>query len=102
MKTVANNKQPEHGHVLSNELLFELTKRAVARNMLKGDSLETALGHPDIVYEFYQGHFVKVYIGAFGSDNQQHDMSENETKLKEIMSSIPDDRIRELLKGQNK
>lgn len=90
----------ENGHGLTYDQLFNITKRAIARNMLKGDSLETALAHPDIVYEFYQSHFVKDWIDAFGSDDQRNEISENETKLNEIMSSIPDDKIHELLKGK--
>lgn len=90
------NKENKYG--LTYDQLFNLTKRAVARNMFNGDSLETALANPDIIYEFYRGYFVKSYIGEFGSDDQQNDMSENETKLNEIMSSIPDDKIHELLK----
>ncbi len=99
-KEVINMKNKKNKRGLTYDQLVNLTKRAVARNMLKGDSLETALAHPDITYEFYQSHFVKGYIGAFGSDDQQNDISENETKLNEIMSSIPDNKIHELLKGK--
>ncbi|WP_458463101.1 hypothetical protein [Paenibacillus sp.] len=69
-----------------------LTKRAVARNMLKGMSIEEAFESVDIVFEYYKYRT---------RDLDPIDVpTDEEDKLNEAMKQIPNKRIYEFIKSQ--